>query len=109
MVFSSRLWHCSGPNATDVQRRVFYAQYSEQPITDGAHAAIGPAGLTVKQAWRVSEAGAAGRPAGGRHVVTRALIIFTHHGVARRLEEYIIATFRDSLLLAAAGGVMSRS
>lgn len=36
VVFSSRLWHCSGPNGTDRARRVFYAQFSEEPITDGA-------------------------------------------------------------------------
>lgn len=38
VVFSSRLWHCSGPNGTDRVRRVFYAQYSEKPIGDGADA-----------------------------------------------------------------------
>ena len=34
--FSSRLWHASGPNRSCAVRRVFYAQYSAQPLADGS-------------------------------------------------------------------------
>ena len=33
VVFSSKLWHASGPNVTDSPRRVYYAQFSTIPIT----------------------------------------------------------------------------
>lgn len=33
VVFSSLLWHCSGPNTTALPRRVLYAQYSDTVIT----------------------------------------------------------------------------
>lgn len=36
VVFSSDEWHCSGPNASPADRRVFYAQYSLQPVLVGA-------------------------------------------------------------------------
>ena len=32
VVFSSKLWHCSGPNTSKRSRRVFYAQFSALPI-----------------------------------------------------------------------------
>jgi hypothetical protein len=32
IVFSSRLWHCSEPNGSTSDRRVYYAQYSRRPI-----------------------------------------------------------------------------
>jgi ectoine hydroxylase-related dioxygenase (phytanoyl-CoA dioxygenase family) len=33
VLFDSTVWHRSGPNATDADRRVLYAQYSAQPVT----------------------------------------------------------------------------
>lgn len=41
VIFSSRLWHCSGPNPSTSDRRVFYAQYSPDPIR-GVGPAAGP-------------------------------------------------------------------
>eukprot|EP00611_Tribonema_gayanum_P018590 TRINITY_DN3172_c0_g1_i1.p1 TRINITY_DN3172_c0_g1~~TRINITY_DN3172_c0_g1_i1.p1 ORF type:complete len:285 (+),score=106.27 TRINITY_DN3172_c0_g1_i1:913-1767(+) len=35
VAFTSDLWHCSGPNATQRARRAFYAQYSAAPIVIG--------------------------------------------------------------------------
>jgi hypothetical protein len=32
VAFSSRVWHCSGPNTTTSARRVYYAQFSAEPI-----------------------------------------------------------------------------
>uniref|UniRef100_A0A7S4EZE5 Phytanoyl-CoA dioxygenase n=1 Tax=Chrysotila carterae TaxID=13221 RepID=A0A7S4EZE5_CHRCT len=32
VIFSSRLWHCSEPNTSAADRRVFYCQYSMTPI-----------------------------------------------------------------------------
>jgi len=32
VLFSSRLWHCSGPNRTGADRRVYYGQYSRGAI-----------------------------------------------------------------------------
>ena len=45
VVFSSRLWHCSLPNRSDGCRRVFYAQYSAEPIVDARTA---PLALAVR-------------------------------------------------------------
>ena len=36
VVFSSRLWHCSGRNSSALARRVLYAQYSEGAMLDGS-------------------------------------------------------------------------
>jgi len=36
VAFSSRLWHASGPNRSGQVRRVFYAQFSSRPLTDGS-------------------------------------------------------------------------
>lgn len=36
VAFSSRLWHASGRNRSRRPRRVFYAQFSSQPLTDGS-------------------------------------------------------------------------
>ena len=36
LAFSSRLWHASGRNHTRRARRVFYAQFSSRPLTDGS-------------------------------------------------------------------------
>ena len=36
VAFSSRLWHASGRNRTNASRRVFYAQYSTDPLVNGS-------------------------------------------------------------------------
>ena len=33
VIFSSFIWHCSGPNMSDICRRVLYAQYSQEVIS----------------------------------------------------------------------------
>ena len=38
VIFSSDLWHASGPNRSRRERRVFYAQYSGEPITTSGDA-----------------------------------------------------------------------
>lgn len=34
LVFSSKLWHCSGENQSEAVRRVYYAQFSKRPVVD---------------------------------------------------------------------------
>ena len=50
VLFSSRLWHCSEPNRSEHDRRVYYAQYSRRPIGSGQGAAcpsLSPLSLAV--------------------------------------------------------------
>jgi len=51
VAFSSRLWHASGPNRSGQVRRVFYAQFSSRPLTDGSKDPS-PISLAVPCGWR---------------------------------------------------------
>ena len=44
VVFSSRVWHCSEPNSSSTDRRVFYAQFSRGVLGGAAS----PLGLAIR-------------------------------------------------------------